>query len=247
MPRAPLIGITCELEKHAEFPVKDKNILNPVYSNAILLAGGIPVIIPVSDDRTWLEELCNGLDGIMFPGGDDIPPSRYGQQPHPTLKLMPESQFESWATVLELVLRQRKPLFAICAGIQVINIAMGGSLIQDIPSQTDSAVCHHSQKQPDAMHDIDVEPASRLAAILGHTHVAVNSAHHQALDRVADGLVITARCSGDGIIEACEVPDHPFSVVVQWHPERDFKGDTSRQLFTTFVNACRTVSRFCTV
>ncbi|UCG17356.1 MAG: gamma-glutamyl-gamma-aminobutyrate hydrolase family protein [Phycisphaerales bacterium] len=239
MSPAPLIGIPCELETHAEFAVKNKNALDIGYSNAILRAGGNPAMVPVSNDGARLEELFHRFDGIMFPGCDDIPPARYGRQPHPTEKVMPESQFETWSALLAMALEHRKPVLAICGGLQLINIHFGGSLIQDIPSQTDSAVCHHSHTQPDATHDIDIDSTSRLAAILGHTRVNVNSAHHQSLDRVADRLLVTARCPDDGIIEAGEIADHPFLVAVQWHPERHFEGSTSCKLFAAFVNACR--------
>jgi putative glutamine amidotransferase len=131
-------------------------------------------------------------------------------------------------------------LFAICGGLQVINVALGGSLIQDIPSQIESSVCHRNPTPPDATHEIEIEPTSRLAGILGATRATVNSAHHQAIDCVADALVITARCPDDGIIEAVEMPDQPFLVAVQWHPERYFEGDSSRRLFDAFVRACRT-------
>ena len=239
MPHSPLIGITCELEKHADIPVKDKNALCCVYSDAVSRAGGIPVLIPVSEDRSPLAELYDNLDGIMFSGSDDIHPSRYGQQPHPSLTLMPAAEFETWVAVLHLVLAEPKPLLAICGGMQVVNVALGGSLIQDLPSQTNSTVCHHSHAHPDALHAIDVDPGSQLSSILGSGRVTVNSAHHQAIDRLADPLTVTARCPDDGIIEAAEINNHPFLIAVQWHPERHFQHDTSQRLFSAFVAACR--------
>jgi putative glutamine amidotransferase len=239
LPRAPLIGITCELEKHSQIEAKDKNVLNPVYSDAIIKAGGIPVMIPVARDRSGLAQLFAGLDGVMFPGSDDVSPAHFGQAPHPSLTLMPDAQFTMWGRMLDLVVEHRKPLFAICGGVQVINVWLGGSLIQDIPSLTDSQVCHHSRTHPDATHDVEVDPDSRLAGILQRTHLPINSAHHQAIDRVAERLLVTARCPQDGIVEAAEIPDHPFLVAVQWHPERYFVGDSSRRLFSAFVDACR--------
>jgi putative glutamine amidotransferase len=232
------------LEKHAAFAVKDKNVLNPVTSDAIGRAGGIPLIIPISEYRSRLEDVFGALDGILLPGGEDIPPSVYGQAPHPTVNLMPEAQYALWQAMLNLALDHGKPLFAFCAGIQVVNVALGGTLIQDIPSQVDSNVCHRNpNRPPDALHPIDVEPASRLADILGRTHLAVNSSHHQAIDRLGQRMVVTARCADDGIIEAAEIQDHPFLLAVQWHPERYFDGDSSARLFGAFIEACRTHAR----
>jgi putative glutamine amidotransferase len=158
----------------------------------------------------------------------------------PSEKLMPLSEYEIWAALWRLAIDGPKPVFAICGGFQVLNVMLGGTLTQDIPSQTGSKVSHRNENRPpDPMHEIDIEADSRLAGILGTTHLTVNSAHHQAVDRVGEGLRITAHCSADGIIEAGEVPEHPFLVAVQWHPERFFEGDSSERLFKAFVQACR--------
>ncbi len=239
MPHRPLIGVACELEKHPQYEVKDKNVLNAVFTDAIVRAGGTPVIVPVSNERAHLTELCRRFDGIMLPGADDIPPTRYGCTPHPSEKPMPESQFEVWRDLLGFVLETGLPTFAICGGLQVINVTLGGSLTQDLPSMTESPVCHRNPTPPDATHAITVEPDSRLAAILGVTSTTVNSSHHQAIDRVGEGITITARCPDDNIVEAAEIRSHPFLVAVQWHPERYFEGDSSRRLFDAFVSACR--------
>ncbi len=233
-----LIGAACELERHATVAVKDKNVLNPVYSDAILRAGGIPVLIPTGGTTAQYEQVYERLDGILLPGADDVSPALYGEEPHPSVKLIPDVQYDTWRALIELCLGRPKPLLCVCGGMQVLNVALGGSLIQDIPSQMHSPVCHHSGTQPDAVHEIEIERGSRLGGILACKRAAVNSAHHQAIARVADGLAVTARCPEDGVIEAVEMPDHPFLVAVQWHPERIFEGETSRRLFTTFVEEC---------
>jgi len=241
-----MIGIPCELTKHREHAVRDKHTLRLTYTDAVLHGGGMPVVVPTSGDCAWLEGMFDRLDGVMLPGGEDIPPSRYGQAAHPTVTAMPDAQFETWATLIDLAVQRRKPLLAICAGIQAVNVALGGTLIQDIPSQVGPAVEHRGNNPFDSHHDVVVDPAAALGRILGRATFETNSSHHQALDRVAEGLVVTARSPADGIIEGVELPDHPFFVAVQWHPERHYSAstggelsDTSHRLFTAFVNACR--------
>lgn len=244
MSRRPLIGISCEFERHPEHRVRDQCVLFRNYTDAIARAGGVPVVIPVVENRAALAAIVERLDGIVFPGGDDIPPAIYGQEPHPTIKPMTREAYDLHAILTELVIEHRKPLLAICAGQQIINVALGGTLIQDIASQTETTVRHHTfGPGRDPSHDIEVDPGGRLSEILGQRRVRVNSAHHQAVDRLADRLVVTARCPDDGIIEAVELPDHPFLVCVQWHPERIADGDSSRKLFSAFLSACGDASK----
>jgi putative glutamine amidotransferase len=243
VPRRPLVGIGCEFERHPEHRVRDQSVLFRSYTDAIAAAGGVPVVIPVVEDRAALAAMVERLDGIVFPGGEDVPPAIYGQAPHPTSKPMTREAYELHAALTELVMEHRKPLLAICAGQQIVNVVFGGTLIQDIASQTGTRVRHHTfGPGHDPSHGIEVDPSSRLCNILGQRRVRVNSAHHQAVDRVADRLVVTARCPDDGIIEAVEWPEHPFFVCVQWHPERITASDSSQKLFSAFVAACGNAS-----
>jgi putative glutamine amidotransferase len=243
VPRRPLIGIGCEFERHPEHRVRDQSVLFRTYTDAVAGAGGVPVVIPLVEDRAVLAAMLERLDGLVFPGGEDVPPATYGQEPHPTIKPMTREAYELHAALTELVMENRKPLLAICAGQQIVNVALGGTLIQDIASQTGTTVRHHTfGPGHDPSHDVEVDPGSRLGAILGQRRARVNSAHHQAVDRLADRLVVTARCPDDGIIEAVELPDHPFLVCVQWHPERIADSDSSRKLFSAFLTACGNAS-----
>jgi putative glutamine amidotransferase len=235
---SPVIGIPSELIPHAHLPIKDQNTISRGYSDAVRRNGGVPLVIPVVDDREHLSQVLDMLDGLLMPGSDDIPPARYGAGPHPTEKHMPDVQYATWAALLDQVTDRRLPILAICGGLQVANVALGGTLIQDIPSQVESAVCHHTGTQVDATHDVDVLPDCRLAAILDAGRHRLNSAHHQAVDRVGRGLRVTARSPRDGIVEGLELPGHPFFVAVQWHPERYFDGDSSHRLFRDFLAAC---------
>jgi putative glutamine amidotransferase len=234
-----LIGVACELERRERSAAKLRNALPSDYPDRLVECGATPVILPVSKDRSRLSDTYDRLAGLMLPGSDDIPPAHYGQEPHPSLVLMPDVQFLTWVKLMELALARPKPLLCICGGLQVVNVALGGTLVQDIPSQARSTVCHHSHSEVDAAHAIEVEQASHLSRIIGAGCLEVNSAHHQAVDRLGDGLSISAVCPDDGVVEAVELVKHPFFVAVQWHPERFRAGNSSTQLFAAFVDACR--------
>jgi len=239
--RPPIIGIPNERIRHAHVAIRDQNTVSRGYSDAIRSRGGIPLVIPVVDDVAHLPDVIGRLDGLLVPGSDDIPPARYGAPPHPTEKPMPDAQYETWSALIRLAIDREVPALLICGGLQVLNVFLGGTLIQDIPSLVGVSVRHRSGTQVDATHEVDLEPGSRLAEILGPGRRTINSAHHQAVDRLGAGLRVTARCPGDGIVEALELPEHPFCLAVQWHPERYSEGDSSERLFRTFLAACRTI------
>ena len=234
-----LIGVACELERRERSAAPLRNTLPDDYVGRLVGLGATPLLLPVSEDRSRYDGVYDQLAGVILPGSDDIPPAHYGQEPHPSLKPMPNVQFHAWTRFVELLLSRPKPLLCVCGGLQVLNVALGGSLIQDLPTQTDSTICHHSHQEADAVHAIEVAPDSRLAQIIGPGCCEVNSAHHQAIDRVGDGLRVTAVCPDDGVVEAVERSDHPFLLAVQWHPERFRSGDSSTRLFAAFIDACR--------
>jgi putative glutamine amidotransferase len=235
---APLIGIVAELAPHAEHRIKDEVRLRSAYPDAVLRAGGLPVILPVSGEPQRLIGVVERLDGVLFTGGWDIPPAAFGQEPHETVRLMEPEQFATWTAMMRTAIAAQRPLLAICAGLQIMNVTLGGSLIQDIPSQTDSKVSHRGEGFPDVEHAVEIVSGSRLAELSGAGRKVINSSHHQAIDRPGDGVVVTARCPDDGIIEAIELPGHPFAVGVQWHPERMPGDGATRKLFAGFVAAC---------
>lgn len=211
-------------------------------SRAVVQAGGLPVLIPTGLDEPTLRELYERLDGVLLPGGPDVDPAVFGEAPHPTVKIDAardaiELPIARWAVEDDV------PLFGICRGHQVINVALGGDLIQDIPSQVEHVVASHDQpdEQPRSQpsHDVSIHPESRLASIMGSTSAAVNSLHHQAVRKAAPGMVVTA-FSPDGLVEATEMPDKRFALSVQWHPEDLFENDEAMmRLFESFIEAAR--------
>jgi len=209
------------------------------YEESVRRAGGVPRVLSNTDDpATVLDE----VDGILLTGGLDVDPARYDEPAHQTTEPAPDRDaFE--LPLSRLALAADVPVFAICRGIQVLNVAAGGTLIQDIPSQIPSTLEHSLDTSKDALaHDVRVTPGTRLFAALG-TGVAgerctVNSRHHQAVGRVADGFAVSA-VSPDGVVEAIEKPDATFCVGVQWHPENFLQADEFRPLFESFVSAAR--------
>jgi putative glutamine amidotransferase len=203
------------------------------------LDGSLANMPPLDPDTEGaaLERIFSSLDGMLFPGGLDVHPSRYGQDAHPTVEADEaldalELKLAAWSVDREV------PTLGICRGQQLLNVALGGTLVQDLPStgvahpQSDQAIRDH------LAHDISVQPGSRLAAIFGATSFGVNSFHHQAVDRLGRGLKPVG-WSPDGVIEAMESTDHPWLLTVQFHPENLVRRhEPSRRLFEAFVAAC---------
>lgn len=190
------------------------------YTNAVIRGGHIPMVLPQTTDLDTIKEMVSKVDVILFPGGGDIAPSLFGEEPSPYLgKVIPERDAFEYR-VLEEAVKQNKPVFGICRGMQVVNVFFGGTLYQDIPSEYESEAILHSRpdKEWEPVHEINIEEGSRLAQIISTTHAAVNSTHHQSVKKVAPGFKVTARAN-DGIIEAIESEKYPIHCV-QFHPER---------------------------
>lgn len=212
------------------------------YPQAVAAAGGAPVLVPLLDDADALREVYRRLDGLLLAGGADVDPMAYGEEPQP--QLGPGDRAKDWVEMqmIRWALEDDLPLLAICRGQQVLNVALGGTLYQDIPTQVPGSLPHNPPGRPRDFiaHSIEVVPASRLDSILQSRSLEVNSLHHQAIKDLAPGLVITARAS-DGIIEAVESPIHRFVVGVQFHPEELYRADERmRRLFTSLVQECTT-------
>ncbi len=216
---APLIGIA--------------SLTSENYIRAIRDSGGIPVVLPNTDGSTEkINDYLERLDGLLMPGGADIPPSEYGEEAHPTVKLLDEDRFQFEKALAEAwIKRSDKPMLGICLGSQWINVASGGSLVQDIPSEF--GVNHR-----DVSHNVTIEADSRLCKIFGNTDFEVNSLHHQAVRDVGEGLRIVARCP-DGVVEATESTDPDrFLIGVQWHPEKLMpENEQQAKLLQAFVKA----------
>jgi putative glutamine amidotransferase len=238
----PTIGITCITIAPTAEHRPPRLGQNQTYIQAVSRAGGAPLLIPHLTDEALLRRVYKRLDGLLLPGGGDIDPVYYGQVALEACGLPSLDRDKTELPLARWAAEEGKPLLAICRGIQVLNVALGGSLYQDIPSQLPEAGRH--DWYPDLPrdlrpHKVTIEPGTRLASLLGRGVQGVNSLHHQAADEVAPGLEVTARAE-DGIVEALEVKDHPFALGVQWHPE-ELVGEDARQqgLFEALIEASR--------
>jgi putative glutamine amidotransferase len=206
------------------------------YCRSIVLAGGAPVLIPLELGEPAWRAIYERLDGILFPGGVDVAPLFYGQDPHPQLGRVDDALDEAELLLARWALVEHIPVLGICRGIQLLNVAAGGSLIQDIPAQFSGALRHASSETVYA-HQVHIEPETRLADALGTRECRTNSRHHQAIQDVAPGFKITAYAP-DGIVEGIEMPGVSFIVGVQWHPENLAPTDPQQLgLFRSFVQA----------
>lgn len=208
----PVIGITSVY--HVD---KDDGSVSTVvsfdYVKAVAENGGVPVILPTITNEKIMKRYVEELDGLVLIGGDDIPPDAYGQQPHETVKVMPEQRYNFEKQFIPVWLSSGKPILGVCLGMQFTNVVSGGTLIQDIPSQVGTKVNHRLK-----YHHVSIEPNSSLANILGNDEAMVYSNHHQAVDKPGRNLKVIAHAD-DGVNEAAERVDGGFGLFVQWHPE----------------------------
>ena len=212
------------------------------YSHAIEKAGGVPIVLPFTPDPDLLPAMTGPARGFLFTGGKDMDPAFFHQAPIPELGEMDAALDRFQMGVLNLAMARKLPVLGICRGLQLVNVALGGTLFQDIDTQAPGPVCKHTQDviSFDTDHDINIRPGSRLHAMFG-PRIPVNSRHHQAIDAVGEGLVITARAP-DGIIEAAEHATFPMDLV-QWHPELMLlKNNAMLPLFKAFVDKCRNLT-----
>ncbi|MCJ7660580.1 MAG: gamma-glutamyl-gamma-aminobutyrate hydrolase family protein [Anaerolineales bacterium] len=234
----PLIGITTS-RTTSEFGYP-QFALPETYVQALVQTGANPVLIPSDLPEDVLRGLVLRLDGILFSGGGDIEPHHYNAEIHPSLSYLDSERDRGEFFLLEKILQRGMPFLAICRGIQVLNVSLGGTLFIDIPSQIPGALKHSYSPAEIPIdflaHEVQVEPGSRLAEIVGASTVDVNSTHHQAIKELAPGLKPVAY-SPDELIEAVELSDYGFGLGVQWHPERLVSHTPMAALFHAFVEA----------
>ena len=237
---APLIGITGYRSLPSSPLTYYTFNLNESYVRAVQTAGGLPIIISPVLKENELRELFRRLDGLLLSGGGDIDPAIFGQAQHPATRSVSQERDRTELALARWALAEEKPMLAICRGIQVMNVAAGGTLIQDIPMQIPDAMVHSfSDDTPrdHIAHTVDVKAGSRLAHILGRAAVATNSWHHQSCQAPGQGIVYTA-WAPDGVVEGAEAPGHRFALGVQWHPEEMFHERTDMlALFRALVEA----------
>ncbi len=236
----PLIGISGSIGK------TEKEIsIQTCYTNALMRAGALPVLLCPNMDDDMLQACLAGLDGVLLAGGVDVAPDRYGHEPINALGEVSPVRDEFEGRLVRMAAEMKMPVLGICRGIQSMNVAMGGTLWQDVPSQYHRADgkpgLAHSQTRADfyTSHSVTIQKDTLLYSVIGEEEIRVNTFHHQAVMDPAPGLIVGAHAS-DGLIESIEHPGLPFFMGVQWHPERYFDRDrTAMSLFSAFADAAR--------
>ena len=210
------------------------------YIHSIEQSGGLPLLIPYVKNKALLKEAIALCDGVLFTGGGDADPTLYGEEILPECGKIEPMRDELDMDALRIALSQKKPILGICRGIQMINIALGGSLYQDIPSQYQTEIPHSQTTGLHAYsHSVQIVKDTPLYSLLQENEIPANSFHHQAIKALGRGLVPMAYAP-DGIIEAVYSTEHPFIRAYQWHPERLFDADEHhKKIFSEFVGACR--------
>jgi putative glutamine amidotransferase len=234
----PLIGVSTSITVGTS---PERAYVNSTYLNAIQQAGGVPLPLPPQlSSRSW-KRLAAGLDGLLLTGGGDIDPALFGEAPHPTLYDVAPIRDTFEANAARWALEHRLPLLCICRGVQVLNVALGGSLYQDVGTDPGTTL-PHSQKEPrdQPTHKVRIAPGSRLAEVVAADEVEVNSMHHQALKSLGRGLAAVA-WAPDQLVEGVEMPEQPgFVLGVQWHPEELIgHSEAARRLFAALVTHAR--------
>ncbi|KUK31456.1 MAG: Glutamine amidotransferase class-I domain protein [Thermoanaerobacterales bacterium 50_218] len=228
----PIIGITL-----AHDPEKGRFFCREAYLDAVQRAGGVPVLLPPVQKQDSLQVYRDLVAGLLLSGGGDLHPSFFGEDPCWKLGEVSLVRDKFEIALVKLVLDAGKPVLGICRGIQVLNVALGGTLYQDLSSQAPASLQHiqrGARKEP--AHEVEIKKGSLLASVLGAERIWVNSFHHQAVKDVAPSLEAVA-WSADGVVEAVELPGHDFVVGVQWHPEDLLEEEHAVALFRAFVAA----------
>ena len=235
MSNRPLIGVTPILNFE-----KQRFWLRPGYLDAIRDAGGLPVMLPHTDDEAEIDRILDLCSAVLVTGGPDVEPELYGEErlndSVETQKVRDDAETALFCKAFD----RGMPILGICRGMQLINVLLGGTLYQDLPTQNPSEIRHRQEEANDvATHGVTLERKSGLFRAVGSERIDVNSFHHQAIRKPAPNLAVTARAD-DGVIEAAELPAYPFLWLIQWHPELLWKVDAnSRAIFRAFVDAAR--------
>lgn len=244
--KRPLIGCTTYRKTADQAPPIDVIGLMPSYIEAVTAAGGLPVLIPLGLSEDDLAAILARVDGVLLPGGGDIDPAVYRGSDHKTIYGIDTDRDRVELFVARRAVAAQKPLLAICRGHQVLNVALGGTLWEDVQSLMPDAIRHDNFRvfpRNHIAHPVIAQPDSHIARWVGRTEIAVNSLHHQGVRDLAAELRATA-VAPDGLVEGAEVPGHPFAVSVQWHPENLIHDDPSMlALFRGLVDAAMAVNR----
>jgi len=214
--------------------------INDAYVRALQSAGLVPLIIPPSLSADDARAVVAGAAGLLLSGGEDVDPARYGAARHPLTQAAHHGRDATGLALLQAAREAQRPTLAICRGLQVLNVALGGTLTQDLAAERPECLVHPRDDARRArVHDVTIAPGSRLSAATRELAIQVNSLHHQAVDRLAPALRATAHAP-DGVVEAAETSDEWWVLAVQWHPEElmDDPKPWDRAIFAAFANAC---------
>lgn len=235
----PVIALTTYRKNSSDTGVPLYGLMRS-YVHAVSAAGGIPLLVPLGLSDEDLASLLRRIDALVLPGGGDIDPANYLGGAHEQLRGIDRDRDRVEINLARAAVRSEKPFLAICRGHQVLNVALGGTMWEDLASQFQGTIRHDYYGQgarTDRPHSVQVRPGSRLAAILQSEQVPVNSLHHQGLRDLAPELVVSATAP-DGLVEGVEIEGHPFAIGVQWHPENLVSIDPAmHNLFVSLVNA----------
>lgn len=237
----PRIGIPAKLIRESEIAPPLTGVRVP-YLDAVIASGGIPIVIPIIQDEKTLRVLYDGVDGILLTGGEDVNPKHYNEEPHPKLGRVVDARDEVEFKILRWAIEDHMPVLAICRGFQLLNVALGGTLYQDLESQREGKPSHDGHNSYDSWfdlsHELKLESDAKLAQMLGVSSLKVNTLHHQAIKDLAVPLRATG-VTPDGLIEAVEMPTHDFVIGVQCHPEMLWQETDTRwrKVFDGFIKA----------
>jgi putative glutamine amidotransferase len=242
--RRPVIGIpTQTLQVMDGIPkgLPPSWVMNQRYYLVAAAVGAVPWMIPLIEDTATLREIYDRLDGVLLAGGVDMDPATYGEARTPLCGVIDRARDLVELELARWAIQDGKPLFGICRGLQVINVALGGTLYQDLAAECGETVKHdylpnEGWRRDHVAHDVSLAAGGRLQRSFGASHIAVNSMHHQGIERLGQGLRVTA-VAPDGLIEGIETPDR-YVVAVQWHPE-SMPTEHSQRILTPFIEACR--------
>jgi putative glutamine amidotransferase len=213
--RRPSVGVTIAYDDRRA----NIHVLRQDYVRSVERAGGLPLVL-CPGKPSDVPDFLDRLDALLLSGGSDVDPALYGRPPHPKLGLVVRERDDFELALVREALRRDLPLLAICRGQQVLNVATGGTLVQDLPSEIGSMEEHDARRERwHVAHEVRIAPGTLLRQVLGRDKVSVNSFHHQAVETLGRGLVVSARAAGDEVIEGIEMPDRRFAIGVQWHPE----------------------------
>lgn len=239
---SPLIGITAgevNDRDHPWAPLVYGQL--HTYLDAVAHSGGVPVIMPITIDDAVIDELGNQLDGFLFAGGNDLHPGLYGEEVGDYRNDASTFRDSCEIKLIHKIFEKKKPILGICRGMELLNVAKGGNMYQDIltdlPQASDHELSEKNREDIDSIaHVLRIKPESKLAGIIGGTELATNTHHHQAVKRLGDGVIETATAA-DGIIEAIELIDYPFAIGIQSHPESLLSTEPKwKQLFDEFIS-----------